>query len=376
MDKIKVAYVGLRGVPAEYSGIERVVEEVGSRLAKKGHGVTVYCMSGRYINKKEFYRGMALRYIPAIKRKNFEMITYGFLSAVKSALLDYDIVHFHAIGPATMSIIPKLFGKKVVVTVHALDWKRTKWSRFAKLYLKFGEWASIHFPHATSVVSNTLERYYKDKYGKNVFYIPNGIQQYKYVALNSVENKFALEKNKYILFVGRISREKRIDILIKAFKNLETDFKLIIVGGAGLNDSYERKLKKIAAPDKRVVFTGPIYDRFLARIFSNAFLFVLPSELEGLPVVLLEALSFGNAVLVSDIPENLEVIQDDNILCGFTFKCGQAESLESVLFDLIANQDKVQKMKHKSRDLVKRKYNWDDIAEKTENLYKNILNGS
>ncbi len=371
--KLKIAYIGLRGIPAKYSGIEKAVEEIGARLVKKGHEVTVYCMANRYIKKENSYRGIKLKYIPTINSKNFEMICYAFFSAISSALGNYNISHFHAIGPSTVSFIPKLFGKKLVVTVHGLDWQREKWGYFAKTYLKFGEWTSVRIPHRTIVVSKTLKQYYENKYSKKVNYIPNGINSSKYVTLRGAGKRFSIEKNRYLLFVGRLTKEKNIHLLIQAFKKLKTDKKLLIVGGSSHTDDYIRELKELAGSDKRIIFTGPIYNQLLEQIYSNAYLFILPSTLEGLPVVLLEALSYGNEVLVSDIPENMEVIQDEDTLRGFTFRSGQVESLESILSDLVEHPSKVEDMKSEGRKLMFRKYNWDVIAEETVELYKELI---
>jgi len=373
--KLKIAFIGLRGIPAEYSGIEKAVEEIGVRLVAKGHEVTVFCMAGRYREKVNSYRGIKLKYIPTIKSKNFEMICYAFFSAISNALGNYDISHFHAIGPSTVSFIPKLFGKKLLVTIHGLDWQREKWGHFAKIYLKVGEWTSVRIPHRTIVVSKTLKQYYENKYSKKVNYIPNGINSSKYATLQGAGERFSIEKNSYLLFVGRLTKEKNIHLLIQAFKKLKTDKKLLIVGGSSHTDDYIRELKELTGSDERIIFTGPIYNQLLEQIYSNAYLFILPSALEGLPVVLLEALSYGNVVLVSDIPENIEVIQDEDTLRGFTFRSGRVESLESILSDLLEYPSKVEDMKNKGRKLVLRKYNWDVIADETVELYKRLITG-
>ncbi|MFC2161871.1 glycosyltransferase family 4 protein, partial [Acidobacteriota bacterium] len=326
-----------------------------------------------YKKKLSSYRGMKLKYIPTIKSKNFEMICYAFFSAISTVFKNYDINHFHAIGPSTLSFIPKFFGKKLVVTVHGLDWQREKWNYIAKSYLKFGEWTSIRIPHQTIVVSKTLKQYYEDKYSKKVKYIPNGINNTKYTPLTEAGKKFSLKKNRYLLFVGRLTKEKNVHILIQAFKSLNTDMKLVIVGGSSHTDDYIIGLKKLADSDNRIILTGPIYDQLLPQIYSNAFLFILPSALEGLPVVLLEALSYGNGVLVSDIPENVEVIQDDVKLKGFTFKSGKVDSLRSILNDLVNTPKKVEDMKNMGRKFVLEKYSWDEVTEKTVELYKNLI---
>lgn len=371
---MRIAFVGLRGVPAEYSGIEKAVEELSIRLVNKGHHVTVYAMGGRYTNKAESYKGINLHYVPTIKSKNLEMICYAFLSSISSTIQNYDICHFHAIGPSTMSFIPKLFGKKTVVTVHGLDWQREKWGICAKAYLKFGEFTSVNFPHKTIVVSKTLKKYYENKYHKEVIYQPNGIDIPVLSSLNDAAAKFSIQSNKYLLYVGRLTREKNLHILIEAFKRSNTDLKLLLVGGSSHTDDYITELKTLANADNRIVFTGPLYDKqLLSQIYSNAFLFILPSNLEGLPIVLLEALSFGNAVLVSDIPENIEVIQNGDELFGFTFKTGEVEHLQNVLNDLVNNSNQVFKMKEIGKSLVASKYNWNNICNDLERIYKDLI---
>ena len=368
--KLDIAYIGLRGVPAVYSGVERAVEEIGGRLAKMGHRITIYCMSQRYKEKFNKYRGMELRYIPTIMSKNYEMMLYCFIATTKSLFSNHDIIHYHAQGPSTAAFIPRIMNLKVVATVHSLEWKRAKWGRTAKKYLKYGEWASANYPHKTIVVSETLKKYYEEKYLKRVHYIPNGMKIAKKINLNYIKKKFNLKRNKYILFVGRLVQEKKIELLINAYKEINTDIKLVVVGGTSFTDSYIKKLRDLAISDHRIIFTGPIYGKHLDELFSNAYLFVLPSALEGNPIVILEALSFGNAVLVSDIKENIEVITENQNLYGFTFVNENQNDLEHKLEKLMENSKLVDEMKTKAKQFAFDKYNWDNIAEKTLELYR------
>jgi glycosyltransferase involved in cell wall biosynthesis len=370
---LKIAHIGLRGLPASYSGIEKAVEELCTRLVKKDHEITIFCMARKNDKRIKNYRGLTLKYIPTIRSKNLEMFVYAFLASILSAFGNYDIVHFHALGPSTLSIIPKIFGKIIVVTVQGLDWKRQKWSFIAKQYLKIGEWTSIRFSEKTIVVSKKLKRYYENRYKRNVEYIPNGIDIPKQLPLDNAQQKFSIEKNNYLLFVGRLSKEKRVDLLIQAFNMLKTDKKLVIVGGSQYSDDYTRKLKKLSCSNKKIIFTGPIYDDMLKQIYSNAYLFVLPSEIEGLALVLLEALAYGNCVLVSDIPENIEVIKNSDTSYGFSFRSGKIESLRSALQDLIDYPDKVSDLKNKGKTIIARRYRWDKIADKTLKIYEGLI---
>ncbi|MEI8207714.1 MAG: glycosyltransferase family 4 protein [Methylococcales bacterium] len=369
---MRIAYIGLRGVPANYSGIERAVEEIGSRLVQNGHEVTVYCMNSAYIDRVQVYKGMNLRYVSTIPSKNLEMLIYSLISSMTSCFQNYDIVHFHALGPAVMSFLPKFLGRKTVVTIHGLDWKREKWGGAAKVYLKLGEKAACLFPHTTIVVSESLRNYFKTRYGRNTEYIPNGVALQTPHPLKDTR-RFGIEEARYILFVARLTPEKNVHQLIEAFQEIPTDFKLVIVGSAGHLDDYQLILQRLADNDSRVILTGAQHGETLAELFSNAYLFVLPSALEGLPIALLEAMSFGIPALVSDIPENLEVIDNGGERCGFTFKVGSVESLRNTLASVLEQGDDVKKIGSKGQSLVASKYNWDIVAEQTERVYMDLL---
>ena len=368
---MKIAYIGIRGVPAGYSGVERSVEEIGTRLAQKGHEITAYCMAGRYKNKEDSYKGMKLKYIPTIRRKNLEMICYAFLSSISGALSGYDICHFHAIGPSTLSFIPKLFGKKIIVTVHGLDWQRAKWDRFAKSYLRLGEWTSAKFADKTIVVSKALKKYYEDKYHKEVSYIPNGVDIRTSLLPRRI-TAYGLKGNDYLLFVGRLVPEKGCHYLIEAFKQIDTSKKLVIVGESAATDDYVEKLKKAA--NKNVIFTGYKSGDELQELYSNAYCYVQPSEIEGLPISVLEAMSYGKCALVSDIEENLEtILAQASGKCGESFKTRDVDDLLSKIQFLLTNENLVKKYGEKARENVKLNYNWDAATNKTEQLMKKLL---
>jgi glycosyltransferase involved in cell wall biosynthesis len=364
--------IGLRGVPAEYSGVEKAVEEIGHRIAAQGHFVTVYCMAGRYPHRRSEYRGMHLRYLPTIRSKNLEMITYAFLATADSLLEPFDIIHFHAVGPSSMSFLTRIFNRKTVATVHALDYRNRKWSKFARGYLKCGEWCATHFAHKTIAVSNTLKIDLEKRHSCDVTYIPNGTDVVTaQPSRSSILQKFGLEVKKFILFVGRITKEKNIHLLIRAFKRIDADIRLVIVGGT--TDIPLEFLEREAQGDSRIVFTGPIYGNHLATLYSNAYLFVLPSILEGLPVVLLEAMSHKVPVLVSDIPANIEVISSGNGEVGFSFASGNEGDLTRVLRSLLNDANRLQDAAERAHLLIKQRYHWDTIAEETLELYQQLV---
>jgi glycosyltransferase involved in cell wall biosynthesis len=372
---MRIAFIGLRGVPAQYGGIERAVEEVGARLVEQGHHVTVYCMANRYADRPDSHRGMRLLYVPTIPTRSLEMICYAFPAALTSCFRRHDVVNFLALGSSTMAWLPQLIGRKTVATVQGLDWKRDKWGRLARAYLKFGEWTSRRLPNRTIVVSQQLKQYYDSMGPRHAVYIPNGANAAAPVPLGGVAERFELSPREYLLYVGRMTREKNLHVLIEAFRRLDTSKKLVILGGSSNTDDYVAELRRLAEGDRRIVFTGPLYGEQLAQVFSNPYLFVLPSALEGLPLALLEALAYGNCVLLSDIPENREVIDDEGTLRGFTFPSGCTDRLRDVLEHLLANPAEVEQMRSRSSALVEKKYNWDRIAERTLQLYQEVLAG-
>lgn len=368
---MKIAYIGLRGVPATYSGIELAVEELGSRIAKCGHDVTVYCMDHWYKEKLATYKGMQLQYVKTYPSKNLEMVLYAFSSTIQAMTKNFDILHFHAIGPATMALIPWVCCKRTIVTAHALDWKNEKWSLFARIYLRIGEHITANLPQKTIVVSKNLQKYYQHKYGKLTKYIPNGVSIKTIKKDKSVIEKLGIKENEYILFIGRLTRAKNVHTLIEAFLKIKTDKKLCIVGGD--KDITINELRVYAKNDPRVLFAGPIYGDDAIHLLQNAYLYVLPSTLEGLPISVIEAMAYGNAVLVSDIPENLEVITDSENYYGLTFRAGDVGDLQEKLQCLINDNTLVARLRIGANKFVNDRYNWDQIAEETLLLYQEIV---
>ncbi len=371
---MKIANIGLRGIPAQYSGIERAVEEIGTRMAARGHEVTVYCMAGRYVVRPRSYRGVRLRYVPTLPSKNLEMLVYSFLAAISGSLGGYDVLHFHALGPSMMACIPRALRKKTVVTVQGLDWQRDKWGRLARAYLKLGEYASWRFAHETIVVSKSLQRHYRRRHSRDTRYIPNGIGHQNYAELDEAARRFGLQKAGYVVFVGRLSPEKNVHLLIKAFGGIPSPMRLAIVGGGG-EPSYLKEIQRLAANDARVLLTGPLYGRILEELVSNAFLFVLPSSIEGLPVALLEALSLGVPALVSDIAENVEALRQGDFDRGFLCPAGDRDGLRCALAHLLAHPHEVERKRGLGQEALRREYDWDGIAEETLRVYERVTGG-
>ena len=363
--KVKVAFIGGRGVISKYSGIESYYEEVGKQLVELGHNVTIYCRSYFTPDLPE-HNGMRLVRLPTIRSKHLDTVVHTLLSTVHAMCGKYDVIHYHALGPALFSFLPRLFGKKTVVTVQGLDWQRKKWGRIAAKVLQLGEQAAVKLPNATMVVSQTLQRHYESRYGIQPLYIPNGTSLRKRRAPSQLV-RWGIEPGKYVLFLGRLSPEKNCHLLIDAFEQIPTDVKLVLAGGSSYSDAYADELCKHES--ERIRLLNWVAGNELEELLTNAMLFVLPSDLEGLSLALLDAMGAGVCVLTSDIPENREVV--DN--AGFTFKRGDVSDLRRMLRLLIENPMMRQVAARNAKQRVKEKYLWRQIAEQISLTYEQVM---
>jgi len=290
--------IGQKGVPATFGGVERHVEELGAHLAQSGHEITVFTRPNYTEPTLGEHRGMRLKSLPTIGTKHLDAIVHSLLASCACWAGDYDIVHYHAIGPCLASPIARVRGRKVVATIHGQDWRRGKWGPLASTILRLAEWMALRVPHATICVSETLAATYRDT-GHLVHYIPNGIT-IDPGDDTTVLDEFGLLDRSYVLFAGRIVPEKGAHYLLEAYARVKPGLPLVVAGDSSNTDEYVRRLREEAAPG--VLFTGYQYGAKLAALYRHAALFVLPSDLEGLPLVLLEALAYGTPVLASDIP--------------------------------------------------------------------------
>jgi glycosyltransferase involved in cell wall biosynthesis len=359
--------IGQKGVPATYGGIERHVEELATRLVQRGHEVSVYCRT-HYTRMRGTHRGVHLIRHPTIKTKHMDAISHCTMASFDSVFREFDIVHFHALGPSLFSLLPRAVGKRSVVSVHGLDWQREKWGRFARSFLKFCEGPAVRFPDRTIVVSKTLQAYFADNYAVEPVFIPNGTpipEPRPPVKLK----RFGLHEGRYILFVGRLVPEKGCHYLVEAFNRLDTDAKLVMVGGSSFSSDYVRSLERMCEGNDRIVMMDYVYGELLDELWSNAHVVVHPSVLEGLSIALLEALSFGKCVLVSDIPENLEVAES----CAVTFKSRDVDDLESKLRHLLADDELVGSFEVRCREHIRENYSWEVVVEAVERVYADLL---
>ena len=369
--KLAIAMFGQKRLSRE-GGVEIVVKELCTRMAQNGCDVTCYNRAGHHVSGAEYddatieYKGIHQKTVPTINRRGLAAVTSSFFAALYSAFGKYDVVHIHAEGPAFFSWLPKMFGKRVVVTIHGIDWQREKWqSGLGSKFIHQGEKNAVKYADEVIVLSKGVQDYFKETYGRKTHFIPNGVNRPQTREASLITDKFGLKKDSYILFLGRLVPEKGIRYLVEAFKNVKTDKKLVIAGGSSDTDSFMKELKELAKGDDRILFTGFVQGAMLDELYSNAYIYTLPSDLEGMPLSLLEAMSYGNACLVSDIPECTEVVEDKAII----FRKSNIKDLTEKLQDACDDIRKVGKLKEQAADFICDKYNWDEVVDKTLALY-------
>lgn len=372
---MRIAMIGSKGIPASLAqggGIETHVEELSVRLAERGHEVTVYVRTYANPANATQYKGVRLVTLPSIRLKHLDTITHVFLSSIHVLFTRASIIHYHAVGPSTLSCIPRIFTpwKRVVVTFHSRDRFHEKWGWIARAYLAYGEWTAVRFPHATIAISHALKLFCKRKFGTDVWYIPNGAEIPKIQQGSDMLKKFGLEPGKYFFTLSRLLPLKAIEDAILAFQKVDTEMKLVILGNASFDTiEYEQMLQGLARKDPRVLMLGRRIGKELQQLISNAYAMIHPSRVEGLSVAVLEAMSHGKLVIMSDIKENLELVDHS----GVAYPVGNRTALRDTIAWAISDTDMTVERGQRAREVVKRLYSWDSVVERTEALYSSLV---
>lgn len=362
MPKLRIAYIGARGVIGTYSGIETYYEEVGSRLVERGHEVTAYCRT-YFTPDVPSHRGITVRRLPSLRSKHLETISHSVLATLDCLPRRFDIVQYHAIGSAPLALVPRLFGKTTVVSVRGLDWQRAKWGRFARFVLQVGEWAAVRSPTAAVVVSAALQRHYEATHGRRPHFIPNAVDRGERRPFGSLA-EYGIEAGEYLVFAARISPEKGLHDLIEAWRPLEKHGKkLVVAGGTSYTGGYIEEVRSTAPDD--VLFIGRVGRETMEELYTNCHAYVLPSYMEGLSVGLLEAVSYGCCILTTDIQENREVVED----AALTFPPGDVEAIRGALRRVLDEPATVEEYRRRALARAEEQPDWNEVARRTEALY-------
>ena len=384
---MKIVMLGHKRIPSREGGIEIVVEELAVRLAAMGHDVTVYNRKGHHVagtsnerqecGKEYEYHGVHIKTVFTMENKSLNAIIYSFFATLKACFSGATVVHFHAEGPCAMLPIAKLFHKKCVATIHGLDWKRAKWGGFATRFLQFGEKMAAKYADSVIVLSKGVQQYFQETYNRDTILIPNGISKPVKMKPQIIKEKYSLQGEDYLLFLARLVPEKGAHTLLDAYEAAGISIPLVIAGGSSHSQEYVEEIRsKVAAINAknvgRVIMTGFVEGKELQELYSNCKLYILPSEIEGMPLSLLEAMSFGRLCLTSDIPENKDVICGH----GLTFPVGDCEKLKESLLSIMKEYSQIRMREdfteEKIEEFILGKYNWDVIVKRTLECYEDI----
>ena len=374
---LNIAMLGHKHMLSREGGIEIVVCELATRMSRRGHKVVCYDRKSHHVSGGEIediheYQGVKIIPVWTVERKGLAAMTSSLAATWRVSRSKVDVVHIHAEGPAAMCGLVKFIGKlhrkkkRVVVTIHGLDWQRAKWGGMASRYIKLGEKQAVKWADEIIVLSRVVQEYFEKTYGRKTVFIPNGVSRPEIVPAKLIKENWGLEKESYVLFLARIVPEKGIRYLVEAYRSLQTDKKLVIAGGSSDTQAFMMELEGMAAEDERIIFTGFQQGRVLEELYSNAYIYCLPSDLEGMPLSLLEAMSYGNCCVVSDIAECTEVVEDK----AAVFKKSDIGDLKRVLQELLDDESRVTDYKKSAADFITAKYNWDDVVDRTLELYR------
>lgn len=364
---MKIAMFGHKQFSSRQGGVERVVTELSTRMAALGHTVICYDRSDGHTMEGISQKRVKVHRVWTLPGKGLAAVTASLSAAICSAVSDAEVVHIHGEGPAFWCFLPKLVGKRVVITIHGLDWQREKWRNSpGRTFIKSGERMAVRCADRMIVLSKAMQHYFSSAYGRETLWIPNGAECPQRKPAEVIRTQFGLEKDSYILFLGRLVPEKGIHTLIEAFRRVKTDKRLVIAGGSSDTDGYVTRLEKMAVEDDRIFFPGFVRGQILEELYSNAYVYVLPSELEGMPLSLLEALGYGNCCLTSDIPECIEVLAG----VGLSFPAGNAEKLAQTLQQLCDHPETVSAYRENATTFASDFFSWDDVVQKTLEGYR------
>lgn len=369
---MRIAMIGHKRYGSREGGVEVVVTELARRMAALGHEVACYDRSGSDVMtgdaadcRARTVDGVRVVPVKTIDKKGLAALSSSYFATLAAIKDRPDVIHYHAEGPCVPLPLAKRAGIRTVATIHGLDWQRAKWGKLASTYIKMGERAAATKADELIVLSEGVRRYFMEAYGREAVFIPNGVDAKEALPASVIKEKWNLEKYSYLLYLGRLVPEKRPELLIEAFKALDTNKRLVIAGGSSDTSAYEKELRAAARGDSRISFTGFVTGEPLAELYSNCFAYVLPSDVEGMPMSLLEAMAHGCCCVTSDIPECADVLAGT----GVTFQKGSADALRGALESILADSTKRDNLGASAKARVASTYTWDSVVERTLAVY-------
>lgn len=372
---MRIAMIGQKGIPARDGGVERHVHDLAVRLQDQGFDVTVYSRRWYTRSNHTSYQGVQVVHLPTLHTKHLDTIVHTFLATLHAIHHKHDIIHYHGVGPSLLSWIPRIFAPqvKVITTFHSMDRKHEKWGWFAKQMLRIGEYTACKFAHTLLAVSPTIEQYVRDVYDKKAVYIPNAVNVQAPSHQTELLKEWDLKPQEYVLMVSRLIPHKGAHYLIDAWKQLQQEKpelllnkKLVLVGDGYYTDEYVASIKAKAETDQSILFTGFQTGEKLKALYSMALLQVHPSDNEGLPMCVLEGMSYGLPVILSNIPEHRDLNGDPESL----FQYGSVADLkERLAAFFVLSKEELQKKGASNLHTIERSYNWDKILSDVTDVY-------
>lgn len=354
---MKIAMIGPKRIPSREGGIDVVVGRLSQELVKKGQDVTVYVRRKKWVKPQKSFEGVRLKEVFTINKKATDALVSSFLATLRGLRGGYDVLHFHALGNTCFLFLTAFSKKKIVVTIHGIDWKRSKFQGIGNKILHFSEKMVVRYADEIITLCQNDYDYFRETYGLETTLIPNGFERFPTREPRLITERFGLHKEDYLLFLARIVPEKGLHYLIEAYQKANISQKLVIAGGSGHSEDYYGQMRALAGDNPNILFTGFVQGELLAELYSNAYLYVLPSDIEGMPMSLLEALGYGRVCLVSDIRENR--VDEEN---SYFFRHGDVADLQAQLEAISASRKNYQP----SGSLP----GWEEVTQKTLEVYE------
>ncbi|MCR4439426.1 MAG: glycosyltransferase [bacterium] len=366
---MKIAIMGIRGIPANYGGFETFAEEMAPRLVQLGHEVTVFGRSNNVDYPHPFYKGVRLRVLPTIRHKYLDTVFHTLVCVLASFFTPYDVVLICNSANSLFSFIPRLTGKKVVVNVDGLEWKRKKWNWLGKAFYRVSEVLATILPNAIVTDARSIQQYYLTRFGKASTYIPYGVPEERVLTKETLQ-RLGVQPRRYLLYVSRLEPENNAHLVIEAFERVRTDMPLLIVGDAPYSQDYIRRLRSTCDP--RIIFTGYVFGQGYKELQSHAYLYMQATEVGGTHPALLEGMGFGNCVVALDVPEHREVLGD----AGIFFVARPSDDLVGKLQYLVDHPQVVEQYRQKVRERARACYSWDAVTRSYERLFSALVDGN